>query len=78
VTFARKPSWGSVERGPRNVGVVNIQRIAGALGMSLSEPSAEGRGITYEEAVRYAFSAVDWNYPGVADGFLLRHRAQLA
>jgi transcriptional regulator with XRE-family HTH domain len=32
---------GGVERGQRNVGVVNLYRIAEALGMSLSELFAE-------------------------------------
>ena len=35
---------GGVERGQRNVGVVNLQRIAEALGMSLSELFAEVEG----------------------------------
>ena len=29
--------YGGIERGERNVGAVNLHRIAGALGMSLSE-----------------------------------------
>ncbi len=37
---------GGVERGQRNVGVVNLQRIAEALGMSLSELFAEVEGTT--------------------------------
>ena len=40
---------GGVERGQRNVGVVNLHRIAEALGMSLSELFAEvesGKGRT--------------------------------
>jgi hypothetical protein len=32
---------GGVERGQRNVGIVNLYRIAGALNMSLSELFAE-------------------------------------
>ncbi len=35
---------GGVERGQRNVGVVNLHRIAEALGMSLSELFAEVEG----------------------------------
>ncbi len=35
---------GGVERGQRNVGVVNLYRIAGALGMSLSDFFAEVEG----------------------------------
>ena len=35
---------GGVERGQRNVGVVNLKRIAEALGMSLSELFAEVEG----------------------------------
>jgi hypothetical protein len=37
---------GGVERGQRNVGVVNLHRIAQALGMSLSELFAEVEGST--------------------------------
>jgi transcriptional regulator with XRE-family HTH domain len=33
--------YGGVERGQRNIGAVNLYRIAGALGMSLSEFFAE-------------------------------------
>lgn len=36
--------YGGVERGERNVGAVNLHRIAGALGMSLSEFFAEVEG----------------------------------
>ena len=35
--MARKTSVGGVERGQRNVGVINLYRIAKALEMSLSE-----------------------------------------
>jgi hypothetical protein len=37
---------GTVERGKRNVGVVNLYRIALALGMSPSELFAEAEGKT--------------------------------
>lgn len=36
--------YGGVERGERNVGAVNLYRIAGALGLSLSEFFAEVEG----------------------------------